>query len=137
MDLVKQQKIKTSFKWIGFIINLPAWYFILKTIVNGINSGILNSSSTSAFIELEKTGILLEFKTYRNIFYTIYIVIFICIGLYILIQQMNHNPVNKESTVSKILPQLIVGLLLITFSYTIAALILDLYLLSLKLFGGT
>lgn len=133
MDLAKQQKTKPLFSWTGLLINFPGWFLIIKTLITGINSRVLLNSQNGAFNALTKTNALSEFKTYRNLFYLFYIFAFIFIGIYISIRKLNREPI-KESRVSNLTPQLTVSLLLVTFSYAIAALILDFYLIISKLF---
>lgn len=67
----------------------------------------------------------------RNIVYLLFIVIFLAVGFMIMFRQ-KINP-QTTVTVQQALPGLIVGLILVTFSYFIAALIIDLSFVGIPL----
>lgn len=70
----------------------------------------------------------------RNIAYIAFIVVFVVVGLMIMFRQK----LNPQTTITAqaALPGLIVGLILVTFSYFISALLIDTSFVGMKLVGG-
>jgi len=71
-------------------------------------------------------------KAFRNIAYSLYIIIFVVIGIMIMLR----TKVNAQTiiTIQTALPNLLITLILITFSYAIAGFLLDLMYLLIYLF---
>ncbi len=78
--------------------------------------------------------IRLLWQATRNLAYLAYIAIFLIVGLMIMFRQK----INQQTVVSvqQALPGLVIGLILITFSYFIAAFIIDLSFLGVQLVAG-
>jgi hypothetical protein len=70
-------------------------------------------------------------KAFRNIAYFAFIVIFVIIGFMIMLRKKISN--NAVITIQEALPKIIVTLILITFSYAIAGLVIDLMYFSILL----
>ncbi len=77
--------------------------------------------------------ILALWKVMRNLAYLFFIVIFVLVGLMI----MFRRKINPQTVISvqSALPSLVIGLILVTFSYFIASLIIDLSFVGMKLVG--
>ncbi len=77
--------------------------------------------------------ILETWKTFRNVAYLGFVIIFLVIGFLIMLrQQVGQTAVTAQQAI----PQIIVALLLVTFSYAIAGLLIDLMYLVMYLFLG-
>ena len=94
--------------------------------VGGSGAGIINP-------------VLTLWQTTRNMSYVLFILIFITIGLMIMLRQK----INPQTivTIQTALPTLVIGLVLVTFSYFIAALLIDIAFVGIPLvaqvFGTT
>lgn len=78
--------------------------------------------------------VLTAWKAFRNLSYFLFIVIFVVIGFMIMIRKKISS--NAVVTIQEALPKIIVTLLLITFSYAIAGLIVDAMYLSIFVITG-
>jgi hypothetical protein len=92
------------------------------------NSGFIQPAYAQGLGFSSLSPVLTVWKAFRNIAYFLFILIFIAIGFMIMFRaQIDHQTV---VTVQMALPKLIITLILITFSYAIAGLVVDLlYLL--------
>lgn len=101
----------------------------------GSNLGLV----TPAYAQVGGTGqsviniVLTLWQISRNISYIVMIIIFVVIGLMVMFRQ-KINP-QTVITVQSALPGLVIGLILITFSYFIAALLVDVGFLATWLVG--
>lgn len=78
--------------------------------------------------------ILGVWKAFRNIAYFLFIIIFVIIGFMIMIRKKISN--NAVLTIQEALPKIILTLIMITFSYAIAGLLIDLMYLSIFAITG-
>jgi hypothetical protein len=78
--------------------------------------------------------ILNIWKAFRNIAYFAFIIIFVVIGFMIMLRKKISS--NAVVTIQEALPKIIVTLLLITFSYAIAGLVIDIMYLSIFVLTG-
>jgi hypothetical protein len=92
------------------------------------NSGFITPAYAQGIGFSALTPVLTVWKAFRNITYFLFIIVFVVVGFMIMFRaQIDHQTV---VTVQMALPKLVVTLLLITFSYAIAGLVVDLlYLL--------
>lgn len=90
----------------------------------GKNLGFVKSvyAQTTAFDSLK--GILPLWKAMRNIAYILFIVVFLFIGLSIMFR-LKISP-QAAVTIQNALPKIVIALILVTFSYAIAGLMIDL-----------
>ena len=99
---------------------LESAHLVPRAYAQGLGFGALNP-------------ILELWKTFRNIAYVFYVVIFIIIGFLI----MFRKKVGQSAiTAQQAIPNVIVSLLFVTFSYAIAGLLIDLMYLSMFLIVG-
>lgn len=80
-------------------------------------------------------GILELWKQFRNLTYLALVIVFVVIGFMIMFRK-KLNP-QTVITIQEAIPRLIVTMLLITFSYAIAGLLLDLSQVAIRLIGAT
>jgi hypothetical protein len=78
--------------------------------------------------------VLEVWKAFRNLAYFLFIIVFVVIGFMIMIRKKISS--NAVLTIQEALPKIIVTLLLITFSYAIAGLLIDLMYLSIFAITG-
>ena len=84
-----------------------------------------------------------EFKKYRNFFYLLYVGVLVIFGILIMVKGVKHFTGQKlEKPKSSlgyeyILPAVIQGLILVTFSYAISGFLLDAFLILKNLFNNT
>lgn len=78
--------------------------------------------------------VLKVWKAFRNMAYFAYIVVFVVIGFMIMFRKKISS--NAVMTIQEALPKLIITLILITFSYAIAGLVVDLMYLSIFVLVG-
>lgn len=78
--------------------------------------------------------ILNIWKAFRNIAYFAFIIIFVVIGFMIMVRQKISS--NAVVTIQEALPKIIITLILITFSYAIAGLMVDIMYLSIFILTG-
>lgn len=96
------------------------------------NSGFAQPAYAQGIGFSSLTPVLQIWKAFRNIAYFFFIVIFVVIGFMIMFRkQIDHQAV---VTVQLALPQIVLTLLLITFSYAIAGFVVDLIYLTIFLF---
>ncbi len=119
-------------------------YVTTALMVPPINTGeyladLGNNIGLPGFTKVQAQGIgykalspvLQIWKAFRNVAYSLYIIIFLVIGVMIMLR----TKINAQTIISiqNSLPNLLVTLLLITFSYAIAGFIVDLIYLSMYL----
>lgn len=97
----------------------------------GISSKPVYAQSVTGSGEGIIRPVLRIWQVFRNIAYIAFILVFIVIGLMIMFRQK----INPQTVISaqQALPSLIIGLLLVTFSYFIAALLVDTSFLGMRL----
>lgn len=124
--------MKTFIRWIFFLPNLWLIYHIF-TLGYGASAQI--SPQGSAFTFLAQLGALTEFKQYRNMLYIAYVVLMLLIALNTKIGD-GRKEKKKEPHVSAAADTLmiqagdiVIALLVTTFAYAIAALLLDIVFL--------
>lgn len=78
--------------------------------------------------------VLSLWKLFRNVAYFFYVIIFMVVGIMIMLRQKIGD--KAAVTVQEMLPKLVVSLLLVTFSYAIAGLMLDLMYIGIYLMIG-
>jgi hypothetical protein len=116
--------------------NLP--FDIVKTPVayaaggDTFNSGLEHLSNTAGFF-FEKI-VLDLWKAMRNIAYSFIVIILVAVGFMVMFRRKLSAQLTV--TVANSLPRLVIGLILITFSYPIAALTLPLIMALTKITGG-
>jgi hypothetical protein len=105
---------------IPLLLNAGNLWLIGKLIVLGMP--YLAGSQESGFSILTELGGLEEFRYYRNLFYLMYIAVFMIAGLSIMFRSgSSHNTKGSPS----LLAHTITAMIITTFSFAIAGLILD------------
>ncbi len=100
---------------------------------------VLNSAHIAAPAYAQGLGfaaldpILALWKTFRNISYIFFVLIFVIIGFMIMFRQKMGN---AAITAQQAIPNILIALLFVTFSYAIAGLLIDLMYLSMVLIIG-
>lgn len=131
MDLAKPKRRLSFWNYISFLIYLPIFWFIyhLFSIQQKYIQHLLKSGGSFVDIGI-KSGGLKEFVYYRNIFYLIYLTVAVIIGLIMLFKKK--KVAYELSYFNKIIPKLILSIIVTTFSYVIASILVDLYLIYLR-----
>ncbi len=110
---------------------LPNLWLIYHIYISGYTAIGPNPVQGASFVYLAQVGLLAEFKMYRNILYAVYAtLILISIGIikyYPKKQEMKKDMTTSQSLNSSLLPinDIIVAMLVTTFAYAIAAMLLD------------
>src|SRR3989344_8278758 len=107
----------------GMMINQPAstTYFAYDFLQN---AGFVEKAHAQGIGYSGLSPIIDLWKAFRNIAYVILVIVLVVIGFMIMFR-MNINP-QTVITVQNALPNIVISLLLITFSYAIAGLLIDL-----------
>jgi len=132
MDLAKKDS-SININFISYLLYLPGLWLTLHIYRLALKTGNLSSSHT-LWSGSTSHDLIEEFKVYRNLFYTGYVIIFIILGLQILLKGIStlmtkKDKMVKDGFVSILMPKAILGLIFVTFSYAIAGLLIDLTLL--------
>lgn len=118
MDLARQNSDNFGFeRFIGYIFYIPGIWLIIHTISVWKN--------TNGLVGFPSVDALNDFRKYRDLFYLIFVFIGVVLGVASLLK--------KDSSVKFLIPCLIIGLIIITFSYSAAGLIVDLSLIISKI----
>lgn len=128
MDLATAQKPRvTSWRRLITVIHilcllpgvgLAVWVFLRQTAL-----GPLRLSAA------ERLTLLGEWKLYRNLGYAGFMLLFILVGVLVLVQQLSAR-MGKQTAAASIVTPAVIGLLLLTFSYALGALLVDLSLVA-------
>lgn len=113
---------------VQWIPSVPAIWLIYHIFTLGISHSAFSTISGDSFTYLATIGVLADFKMWRNIFYAGYAVLFLFIGMQIITSPKGEKP----PFVSLLIRSTITSLLLTTFSYAIAAMLMDAYRLVLQ-----
>ncbi len=113
-DLAEQSSVSNIPSIFGKLIFIPNLYFIYFTF------NLIKTNPQTA---------IQEFVRVRDLLYVVYIPLFIIIGLLILILQRQDKNSSILKNLRNLLPNLILSLILTTFSYAIAKYLNDLLIL--------
>jgi len=145
MDLAKGSKFSFKFSksLIKFLLYLPGLWLTFH-IFRLAFTNVQNLSSSKDLWNTETNLFLIEeFKKYRNFFYLLYVGVLVIFGILIMVKGVKHFTGQKlEKPKSSfgyeyILPAVIQGLILVTFSYAISGFLLDAFLILKNLFNNT
>lgn len=106
-------------------------------LLNSAGVGIIQPAYAQGLGFASLDPVLATWKTFRNVAYFFFVIIFLAIGIMIMLRQKIGG--QTVVTAQQAIPQIVVALLVVTFSYAIAGLLIDamyliMYLL-LALFG--
>lgn len=140
MDLAKESRpnFKINGKLVTLLLNIPGLWLTFHIISKSIISN--RNFPSTFFLDLELNNLLIEdFKFYRDKFYFLYIVIIVVVGINIMMRSSKKTMGSKTSDLELnniaiyLIPGVIQGLLFVTFSYTLAGILLKIYLTLMKL----
>ena len=130
---IGKKNTKTNRRLLVFLINLPGIWLTLH-IFKAAYKNINDLSSSRDLWKPEISSILIEeFKYYRNIFYSGYILVMIFFGLLILGRGIikffgkRSQSSDQDEKYKIMIPALLQGIILVTFSYALAGLLLDIW----------
>lgn len=136
MDLAKKTRPSFSInkRTLNFLIYLPGLWLIFHLLNLSINN-FSHWSGVVVWKETRETNIVMsEYLKYRNYFYFLYATLMICAGIYLILKRDENgklalsNKDNVKNSVTVIIPAVIQGLLLVTFSYAISMFFFNIYL---------
>lgn len=117
---------------IGFMGNMITGLYTVPVHVGGYFADVSNDFGIAKKADAQVTGVGFEglrpvlplWKTFRDIAYLMFIVLFIFIGIAIMLR-VRIDP-RTVMTIQNQIPKLVIGIIMVTFSYAIAGFLIDL-----------
>ena len=118
-------------RYVRWLLYIPCLWLIYHLCSEGYTLVSTTHGQGGAFTLMAQAGLLSEFKIYRNTIYGIYAVLLMMIGLFTKISTQQSETKNQlpPTIVQRTMPfqvnDIITAIIITTFAYAIAAIILD------------